>query len=378
MVPSNICLVARVTTVDEDVGAGHEAGRVGGEEDAEAVELVNATQAVLGGEGLPDLLLGLEGRDTVEGSVHVTGGDAVDTDVVLGPLGGDGLGELDDTSLGGVVAALLLGVVDNGARHGSNEDDATGLAGGHHGAADGLGHEEGTSKVDVDETTEHGGVVGLGLDVGVGNTGSVDENVGAAVVLNNGIDGGVDGGTITHIDLEEGDGKTRLLVQLSGGSITKLLVGIEDDDRLGTGLGAGTSHVVAQTTSTASDDDVLAKDAHVLEGLGHGVVNLLGERLDGIALDGRGGAIVGDLGVLLGDVEARLGAGALALIPSSNGDLLLADDALLVLGLGNTVHASGGEGSGSGLGCDQTANRSRGAGETDSVAGGERHLVCFV
>lgn len=34
---------------------------------------------------------------------------------MAGPLGGEGLGELDDTGLGGVVAGMLLRVVDDGA-----------------------------------------------------------------------------------------------------------------------------------------------------------------------------------------------------------------------------------------------------------------------
>lgn len=159
-------LVAGVATVNDDVGASHEAGSVTGEEDAETVEVVDGAEAVLRGQGLPDLLLGIESGDAVEGSVHVSGGDAVDTDVVLGPLSSEGLAKLDDTSLGGVVAGLLLGVVDNAARHGSDQDDGARLASLHHGAANRLGHEEGASQVDVDEATEHGGVVGLGLDVG--------------------------------------------------------------------------------------------------------------------------------------------------------------------------------------------------------------------
>lgn len=169
-----ICLVASVTTIDDAVGASHETRRVGGKEDAEAVELVDVSETVLGSERLPDLLLGIKSGNTVEGGVHVTGRDAVDSDVILGPLSSERLSKLDDTGLGGVVAGLLLGVVDNGARHGGNEDDATGLSSSHHGTANSLGHEEGAVQVDVDETAEHGGVVGLGLNVGIGDTGRVD------------------------------------------------------------------------------------------------------------------------------------------------------------------------------------------------------------
>lgn len=333
-------LVARVTTVNDDVGTSHEAGGVGSEEDAEAVELVNSTQAVLRSQGLPDLLLGLKGGDTVEGGVHVTGRDAVDTDLVLGPLSSDGLGELDDTSLGSVVAALLLGVVDDGARHGGDQDQAARLASGHHGAANSLGHEEGTSEVDVDQTTEHGGVVSLSLDVGVGNTGSVDQDVGSTVELDNGVNGSVDGSTVTDIDLEEGDGETRLLVQLGGGSVAQLLVGIEDDDGLGTSLGTGSGHVVAETTSTTSDDDDLVLNSHALDGVRELVVDLLVKRLNLLALSGDG-AVVGDLGGAIRNLQSLLVTLASAI--DGDGNLLLADNALLVGGIRHADGTSGRE-----------------------------------
>lgn len=65
------------------------------------------------GERLPDLLLGVESWNVVEGGVHVTGGNAVDPDVELGPLSGQRLSELNDTSLRGVVTRLFLWVVDD-------------------------------------------------------------------------------------------------------------------------------------------------------------------------------------------------------------------------------------------------------------------------
>ena len=352
------CLVARVATVDDNVGASHEARRVRGQEDAKTVQVLNCTQTVLGSQGLPDLLLGLEGGDTVEGSVHVTGRDAVDTDVVLGPLSGNGLAKLNDTGLGGVVAALLLRVVDDAAGHGGNEDNATGLASGHHGTSDSLGHQEGTSKVDVDETTEHGGVVGLSLDVGVGNTGRVDEDVRSTIHLDDGVDGSVDGSAVTNVNLEEGDREAGLLVQLSGSLVTKLLVGIKNDDSLSTGLSAGAGHVVTQTTSTTSDDDGLAEDAHALHGLRQGLVNLLGKGLDDIVLNGRSRAVKGNLGSTLGNVDGLL----LTLTVAVNGDrnLLLADDALLVGGVGDASRAGSGEEASGSL-------RSRGARDGNSA-----------
>lgn len=373
-IPKDWLLVQAVATVDEDVGTSHEAGRVGAEEDAKAVELIDFTQAVLGGEATPDLLLGVEGGNTVEGSVHVARGDGVDTDLVLGPLSGNGLAELDDTSLGGVVAALLLGVVDNGAGHGGDEDQAAGLASGHHGAADGLGHEESASEVDVDETAEHGGVVGLGLDVGVGNTSGVDEGVGAAVDVDDGVDGGVDGSAVTDVNLEEGDGNARLLVQLSSGGVAELLVGVKDDNVLRAGLGTGAGHVVTQTTGAAGDNDGLAVDGHVLHGVGERLVGLLAQGLDGIVLGRRSRAVVGDLGGALGDVNGvTVGVVAGALV-DGDGDLLLADDALLVGRVGDAVDAGGGEAAGgvAGRGRDARGGRS-GAGEPQEVASSERH-----
>jgi hypothetical protein len=59
-----------------------------------------------------------------------------------------------------------LGIVDNAARHGGNEDDATGLVGGDHVLSDGLGHEEGPIEVDINQAGEFLGVVGLGWHVG--------------------------------------------------------------------------------------------------------------------------------------------------------------------------------------------------------------------
>src|SRR5688572_25793473 len=178
--------------------------------------MLDSTELVLRGQRLPDLLLGLKSRDTVEGGVHVTRRDTVNTDAVLGPLSGNGLGKLDDTSLRGVVAALLLRVVDNGARHRGNEDERAGLASSHHSATNRLGHEESASEVDVDEAAEHGRVVSLGLDVGVGNTGSIDKHVGSAVHVDHGVDSSVDRCTVTDVDLEEGHRQARLLVEFSG------------------------------------------------------------------------------------------------------------------------------------------------------------------
>lgn len=362
----------RIPTIHHHIGSGHERGGVGGEEDAEAVELIDVAQAVLGSERAPDLLLGVKGRNAVEGSVHVTGRNAVDTDAVLGPLSTNGLGELNDTGLGGVVAGLLLGVVDDGTGHGGDQDQATGLASGHHGATDSLGHEEGTSQIDVNETTEHGGVVGLGLDVGVGDTGGVDEGVGGTIEFDNGVDSSVDGGTITDIDFEERDGKTRLLVQLGGSLVTELLVGVENDNVLGTGLGAGASHVVTETTSTTSDNDGLAVNGHALHCVGEGLVGLLADGVDSVVISRGSRAVVGNASGALGDVEGRLVTLAGAIV-DCDGNLLLADDALLVGGVLDTVDACGREEADGVVRGGQSSGGSSSSGSSQDVACRERH-----
>lgn len=157
-----------VPSVDKTVVAGHVAAGRGAEVDGQAVEVVDGAEALLGGVVDPDTLLSLEGRDAVEGGVHVAGGDSVDPDLVAGPLGGQGLCHLDDGGLGGVVAGLLLRVVDDAARHGGDEDDGAAVLGVDHVAADGLGDQKGAGDVDVEKTAELLGVVVLGLDVGAG------------------------------------------------------------------------------------------------------------------------------------------------------------------------------------------------------------------
>jgi hypothetical protein len=159
----------RVTAVDQAVVAGHEAGTLRGEVDGQVVEVVNIAETLLGSLVDPDALLGVEGGNTVEGGVHVAGRDAVDADAVAGPLGSEGLGELDNAGLGGVVARLLLRVVDHSAGHRGDVDDRAASLGLDHGLADGLGNDEGTGDVDVDKTTEHVVVVDLGLDVRAGD-----------------------------------------------------------------------------------------------------------------------------------------------------------------------------------------------------------------
>jgi len=155
-----------VTAVDEAVVSGHEAGSVGGEVDGQVVQVVDSTQALLRSLIDPDALLGIESGNAVEGSVHVAGADRVDTNLVAGPLGGEGLGKLDNTGLRGVVAGLLLRVVHDSAGHGGDVDDRPASLSLDHLLADSLRNEEGSGDVDVDETTELVVVVGFSLDIG--------------------------------------------------------------------------------------------------------------------------------------------------------------------------------------------------------------------
>jgi hypothetical protein len=154
-----------VTTVNEAVVASHVTRARRGEVDGEVVEVVHSTKTLLGSVVHPDALLGVKSRDTVEGGVHVARGDGVDADAIASPLGGKRLGELDDGSFRGVVAGLLLGVVDNRARHGSNVDNRTAIVFLDHLLSDSLCDEERAGDVDVEQASELLSVIGLGLDV---------------------------------------------------------------------------------------------------------------------------------------------------------------------------------------------------------------------
>jgi hypothetical protein len=155
-----------VTAVDEAVVAGHETRAVGGEVNSQVVQVIDGTETLLRSLVDPDALLGVEGGNAVQGGVHVARADGVHADLVTGPLGGEGLGELDDTSLGRVVTRLLLWVVDDGSGHRGDIDDRAASLRLDHLLTDSLGDEEGAGDVDVDETAELVVVVRLGLDIG--------------------------------------------------------------------------------------------------------------------------------------------------------------------------------------------------------------------
>ena len=85
---------------------------------------------------------------------------------MLSPLGRHGIRQLDDGGFGGVVGTLLLGMQHPSAGDGRDEDDGSAALGFDHVPTAGLGDEERTREVDVDEAAEHFGVVVFGFDVG--------------------------------------------------------------------------------------------------------------------------------------------------------------------------------------------------------------------
>lgn len=91
--------------------------------------------------------------------------DTVHTDVVLCPLSAKRLSKLDNSSLRCVVTGLFLRVVDDGSGHGGNQYNRAGFTSSNHCPSNSLGHQEGSSEVDINESTEHHMVVSFGRDV---------------------------------------------------------------------------------------------------------------------------------------------------------------------------------------------------------------------
>ena len=165
---SSDCLPQGVTAVNKAVVTSHVAGTRRSEVDSEVVEVVNSAEALLRSVVHPDTLLSVKSGNTVESGVHVAGRDGVDANVVASPLGSEGLGELNDSGLGGVVAGLLLRVVDNGARHRGDVDHGATSLELDHLLTNSLGDEESAGDVDVEKAAKLLRVVGLSLDVGAG------------------------------------------------------------------------------------------------------------------------------------------------------------------------------------------------------------------
>src|SRR3954462_8496725 len=123
-------LVDGVAAVGAGDGAGDEGGGLaGGGDDA---------GSDLGGAGVALLGCVVDPVAAEFGAVHgghlgldVAGGHRVDADVVGCPLGGEGLGQLVDGGLGGVVGRLPLGAVDDEAGDRADVDDRAAAGGAH-------------------------------------------------------------------------------------------------------------------------------------------------------------------------------------------------------------------------------------------------------
>lgn len=85
---------------------------------------------------------------------------------MLRPLCSHRIRQLDDGGFGCVVGALLLWMQHPSAGDGRDEDDGTALLGFYHVPTAGLGYQERTREVDVDEATKHLGIIVLGFDIG--------------------------------------------------------------------------------------------------------------------------------------------------------------------------------------------------------------------
>ena len=113
----------------------------------------------------PNLLLGVEGRDTVEVGVHVAGRDGVDADARVSPLTSERMSEVHDASLGRIVGGLLLRVIDDCGGHGGDVDDGASISIGPHSVSDSLIDVERPDEVDVLDPLEQTRVADVGRDV---------------------------------------------------------------------------------------------------------------------------------------------------------------------------------------------------------------------
>ena len=87
------------------------------------------------------------------------------------------------------------------------------------------------------------------------NACGVDQDIRSSMSINNSLDCIGNSVLIADVNLSKFDWDLRAceLVQLSSGGVTKILVGVKDDNGLSTGLDAGASHIVTQTTGTTTN-----------------------------------------------------------------------------------------------------------------------------
>lgn len=179
-----------------------------------------------------------------------------------GPLGGQRLRQVLDGSLGGVVSALRLGPVDNGSGHGGDEHHGSAGALLDHVSGGGLGHQEGSVKVDVDDSSEL--VCGVLSCVNkVSNTGGVDHNVDGPEIVHNSVDDLVDGLLVSDVGLVELGLHSVGLVQLLNGIQTQVLLHIQNGNALEADRTQTLGHGESESSSSTSHNGYLAIESEL-------------------------------------------------------------------------------------------------------------------
>lgn len=144
-------LHAGVTAIDRQLHARHIARGRRCQEDSSRVQLALVAVTLLWDHRLG---VGLEevGVECLlrEWGVEVARTDGVDRDAILAPLGGQGAGEVDDATLGGVVRAGAGDLVAHQTVHGGDVDGAAVLGGNHGLLGHGTRDTERTEQIDVD------------------------------------------------------------------------------------------------------------------------------------------------------------------------------------------------------------------------------------
>src|SRR5690606_4082500 len=222
-----------LAAVDDEDGAGDEVGTGGGQQAGQRDELGDVSHALGGDAAHPAVeQVGRLQDRALRVSGESAGGDAVDLDVVAGPLGSQGFGEPRYGALGGGVADQSGLAADTGGR--SDVDDlaaalrdevaAGGLGQGHRG--DDVHLEGGAPLLEG-----HGGGVGCR-----GHAGVVDEDVDPSVPFDDEVDEAVERLRVAQVDGGGGDAlRVRGLefAQLVGGA------GCSDDERAAFSVAAG-------------------------------------------------------------------------------------------------------------------------------------------
>jgi hypothetical protein len=86
------------------------------------------------------------------------------------------------------------------------------------------------------------------------NAGSVDENIDLAIVGSDVLDGLLNGGLVTNVDLVEANIDTGLSRELLGRLLAKFLLNVEDGNALDTDFREGLSHVVTESTAATVNE----------------------------------------------------------------------------------------------------------------------------